>query len=83
MTSKLTNPNHGLAGGPRWTTVSLLNGALTGAALSAIQNWKAVSDPGGEANAPPQTIPPPAIDTDLAEVIDAEYDDLFLPPCPW
>ena len=81
MTSELINPQSGLAGGSRWTTVSLLNGAITGAALSAIQNWKAVSDPGGEAIPPPQRLPEP--DTGTEEQVDTEYYDLFLPICPW
>ena len=40
MTSTLTNSQSGLVGGTRWTTVPLLNGALTHIALSAIQNRK-------------------------------------------
>ena len=83
MTSKLIHPHSGPAGGSRWTTVSLLNGALAGAALSAIQNWMALSDPGGKASAPPQTQPAAAPDTGLAQGTGAEDPDLFLPVCPW
>ena len=83
MTTKLISPQPGLAGGSRWTTVSLLNGALPTAALSAIQNWKARSDPGGNAIPPPQTQTAAGIDTAIAEEVDTEYYDLFLPPCPW
>ena len=83
MTSKLIHPHSSLAGGSRWTTVSLLNGALAGAALSAIQNWKALSDPGGKASATPQTQPASDLETVLAEDTGAEDPDLFLPICPW
>ena len=81
MTTKLISPQPGLAGGSRWTTVSLLNGVITGAALSAIQNWKALSDPGGEAIPPPQHLP--ESDPGTEEQVDTEYHDLFLPICPW
>ena len=51
MTSRLTYPHTGLVGGPNWTTVSLLNGALTHQALAAIHNRNGPADPSDEPTA--------------------------------
>ena len=56
-TRSITTGLAGLAGGPNWTTVSLLNGALTREALAAIHNRNGPADPAGNAIAPQRTQP--------------------------